>query len=64
MVLSITNSNEGYIFVNQNSSLSVANYVAQLFPLFGQKEIDAVAAQYAELGTPAEQMTAIMEEGV
>ncbi len=63
MVLSVTNSNEGFIFVNQNGSLDVANYVAQLFPLFGQKEIDATIAQYAGLGTPPEQMTAIMGEG-
>ena len=50
--------------MNQNSSLGVANYVAQLFPLFGQKEIDAAAAQYAGLGTTFEQATAIMGEGV
>ena len=64
MLLSFTNSNEGFIFMNQNSSLGVANYVAQLFPLFGQKEIDAAAAQYAGLGTTFEQATAIMGEGV
>jgi hypothetical protein len=35
-----------------------------LFPLLGQKEIDAAAAQYAGLGTPLEQATIIMGEGV
>jgi len=64
MLLSFTNSNEGFIFMNQNISLSVADYVAQLFPLFGQKEIDATAAHYARLGTPREQVTAIVGEGI
>ncbi len=63
MLLSFTNSNEGFIYVNQNSTLSVANYIAQLFPLLGQKDIDAAASQYAGLGTPIEQATAIMGEG-
>ncbi|KAF8344952.1 Alpha/Beta hydrolase protein [Amanita rubescens] len=64
MLLSFTNSDEGFIFMNQNSTSSVSNYVAQLFPLFGQKEIDAAAAQYAGLGTPIEQATAIMGEAI
>lgn len=63
-MLSFTNSDEGSLFVNQSSSVDVANYVAQLFPLFGQKEIDAAAALYAGLGTPLAQATAIMGEGV
>jgi hypothetical protein len=62
MLLSFSSSNEGFIFINQNNTLSVVDYVAQLFPLFGQKEIDATAAQYAGLGTPFEQVTAIMGE--
>jgi len=49
--------------MNQNSSLSVSNYIAQLFPLLGQKEIDAAASQYEGLGTPIEQATVIMGEG-
>lgn len=44
--------------------MDVANYVAQLFPLFGQKEIDAAAALYAGLGTSLAQATSIMGEGV
>ena len=64
MLLSFTNSDEGFAFVNQSASVDVANYVAQLFPLFGQKEIDAATAHYAGTGTPLEQATAIMGEGV
>ncbi|KAF8344962.1 alpha beta-hydrolase [Amanita rubescens] len=64
MLLSFTSSNEGFIFINQNNTLSVVDYVAQLFPLFGQKEIDATAAQYAGLGTPFEQVTAITGESI
>jgi len=64
ILLSFTNSNEGFVFVNQDSSPNVANYVAQLFPLFGQKDIDAAAAHYTGLGTPLEQVTAIMGEAI
>ena len=44
---------EGDIFVNQNTSdtIQVADYVSQLFPNFGRKEIDGVVEQYEGLGT-------------
>ena len=63
-MLSVTNSFEGNIFVNQKTSatVQVADYVSQLFPNFGHREIDAAAAQYAGLGTNIFQMEAIVGE--
>jgi hypothetical protein len=64
ILLSVTNSFEGTIFVNQSTSatVQVADYVSQLFPNFGPREINAAAAQYAGLGTNIFQVNAIMGE--
>ena len=59
MLLSITNSHEGNVFVNQ-STTDITNFVTQLFPLFGKKEIEAVVTEYSELGSPADQANDIM----
>ena len=50
--------------MNQNTSatVQVADYVLQLFPNFGPQETNAVAAQYAYLGTNIFQVNAIMGE--
>ena len=63
-LLSVTNTFEGTIFVDQNTSatVQVADYVSQLFPNFGNPEINAAAAQYAGLGTNIFQVDAIMGE--
>ena len=59
MLLSFTNSHEGNIFVNQ-SRTDITNFIAQLFPLFGKKEVEAVVAEYSKFGLPADQANAIM----
>ena len=63
-LLSFTNTFEGNIFVDQNTSatVQVADYVSQLFPNLGGPEINAAAAQYAGLGTNIFQVNAIMGE--
>ena len=63
-MLSVTNTFEGNIFVNQNTSatVQVADYVSQLFPNFGPQEISAAVAQYAGLGANIFQVDAIMGE--
>ena len=63
-LLSVTNTFEGNFFVNQNTSatVQVADYVSQLFPNFGQREIDEAVTQYAGLGTNIFQVNAIMGE--
>ncbi|KAF8622796.1 hypothetical protein AX15_006726 [Amanita polypyramis BW_CC] len=63
MLLSITNSHEGDIFVNQ-STTNITHYVAQLFPLFGEKEIRAVVREYSGFGSPANQTNAIMGDAI
>jgi hypothetical protein len=63
--MAVTNTFEGTAFVDASASstVQVPNYVAQLFPRFSQKEIDAAAAQYAGLGTPYQQVVGIQGEG-
>jgi hypothetical protein len=64
ILLSVTNTFEGTTFVNQNTSatVQVADYVSQLFPNFGPREINAAATHYAGLGTNIFQVNAIMGE--
>ena len=63
-MLSVTNTFEGTLFVNQSTAatVQVTDYVSQLFPGFGPAEINAVARQYAGLGTNIFQVNAIMVE--
>ncbi|PFH46612.1 hypothetical protein AMATHDRAFT_154314 [Amanita thiersii Skay4041] len=65
-LLAITNTNEGNIFVDQTTADSVqtANYVAQLFPHFGEAEIDKAVEQYAGVGTNIEKANTIMGEAI
>jgi hypothetical protein len=46
--------------VNQSAEYDVAEYVRNLFPLFGVEESNAAAALYASLGSPLDQVNAIM----
>ncbi|KAJ7653507.1 Alpha/Beta hydrolase protein [Mycena rosella] len=64
VLLSMTNANEGALFVNPSVEYDVAQYVQQLFPLFGAKEGAAAAAIYASLGSPLDQVNAIMKESI
>ncbi|KAJ6462025.1 Alpha/Beta hydrolase protein [Mycena vitilis] len=64
VILSVTNTNEGVLFVNQTAEYDVAEYASNLFPLFGARESNATAAIYKSLGTPLEQVTAIMAESI
>ncbi|KAJ7704489.1 Alpha/Beta hydrolase protein [Mycena rosella] len=64
ILLSMTNTNEGVIFVNQSVEYDVVQYVGQLFPLFGTEESAAVASIYESLGSPLDQVNAIMKESI
>ncbi|KAJ7134870.1 Alpha/Beta hydrolase protein [Mycena epipterygia] len=64
ILLSVTNAHEGNLFVNQSVDYDVAQYVRQLFPLFGAKESAAVASVYQSLGSPLDQVNAIMGESI
>ncbi|KAJ6462036.1 Alpha/Beta hydrolase protein [Mycena vitilis] len=63
VLLSVTNTNEGVIFVNQTAEYNVAEYAGNLFPLFGAKERNATASVYKLLGSPLDQVNLIMTEG-
>ncbi|KAJ7134759.1 alpha beta-hydrolase [Mycena epipterygia] len=62
ILLSVTNAHEGNIFVNQSVEYDVAQYVRELFPLFGAKESAAAASVYRSLGSPLDQVNAIIGE--
>ncbi|KAF8205833.1 Alpha/Beta hydrolase protein [Mycena galopus ATCC 62051] len=63
-ILSVTNSNEGFIFVPQTADFTVVNYAQQLFPLLSPAQARSVASAYSALGTPTEQVTAIYGESI
>ncbi|KAJ3568627.1 hypothetical protein NP233_g5589 [Leucocoprinus birnbaumii] len=65
-LLAVTNSFEGSIFVNSSTAdtVTVEDYVPNLFPELTQEHIDAVSAQYADLGAPIDQVRAIMGEAI
>jgi len=54
----VTNANEGGIFVDKVTT--TADYLANLFPQFGSKEIQAGTAAYAELGLSNIQQASLM----
>ncbi|KAG6895967.1 hypothetical protein C0992_011221, partial [Termitomyces sp. T32_za158] len=66
VLLSVTNTFEGFIFVDQSTAdtVTASEYVSQLFPKFGAPEIAMAAAQYADLGAPIDQVNAIQGEAI
>ncbi|KAL0945303.1 hypothetical protein HGRIS_000809 [Hohenbuehelia grisea] len=65
-LLAVTNTHEGNAFVNQStgSTVDVAQYASGLFPGFGDSEGTAAAQAYADVGTPLDQVNAIMGESI
>ena len=57
----MSNKNEGYIHVNSNQTLPIADYVSRLFPEMTSLQVQEAASVYEEYGTPVEQ--AIMAMG-
>jgi len=63
----VTNVNEGDIFIDQatNTTVITLEYLANLFPQLGSKEIEAGTAAYAGLGlSNIQQAELIMGEGM
>jgi hypothetical protein len=63
--MSITNLNEGRIFVDQDSSISanVTEYILQLFPLISSEDANTAAGLYASTGLPpVNQSTLVQSE--
>ncbi|KAJ3562066.1 hypothetical protein NP233_g9805 [Leucocoprinus birnbaumii] len=65
-LLSVTNTFEGTVFVNLNTSSTVQTplYLANLFPNFGDAQLNKGVAQYANQGLPIDQAIAIMGESI
>ncbi|KAF9064636.1 Alpha/Beta hydrolase protein [Rhodocollybia butyracea] len=63
-LLSITNTNEGNIFVNQTDPMSASIYSSMLFPKFGPQQANQSAQLYEDLGMPIEQNNLIMGESI
>ncbi|GLB44903.1 putative type-B carboxylesterase lipase family protein [Lyophyllum shimeji] len=63
-LLSITNSLEGFIFINESQISTASDYISQLFPHFGTPEITKATALYADMGNPFSQAVAIMGEAI
>ncbi|KDR78749.1 hypothetical protein GALMADRAFT_63744 [Galerina marginata CBS 339.88] len=68
IVYSVTNTFEGINFLNASTAatLQVPTYVSQLFPNFGNNEVQAAVAQYANagLGSNFNQAVGIMGESI
>ena len=62
----MTNTFEGEIFVNANftDNITLTDYVAELVPQFDESQIQAVVAQYTDIGldTVLEQAIGVMGE--
>ncbi|KAK0441068.1 Alpha/Beta hydrolase protein [Armillaria borealis] len=65
-LMSITNANEGSLFVNAStaSTVQVPEYLTQLFPSLSAQHLDVAVAKYSGLGAPIDQVTAIMGESI
>ncbi|KAK0441071.1 Alpha/Beta hydrolase protein [Armillaria borealis] len=65
-LMSVTNTNEGGIFVNSSTAgtVQVPQYLTQLFPNLSAQNRDVAVTKYSSLGTPIEQVTAIMGETI
>ncbi|KAK0211203.1 Alpha/Beta hydrolase protein [Desarmillaria ectypa] len=66
VLMSVTNSNEGGIFVDSSTAdtVQVPEYLTQLFSNLGSQHRDVAVTKYSGLGTPIEQVTAIMGETI
>ena len=52
ILLSVTNTDEGYIFVNTaNPPTNLSNYVTELFPLIDSVTVQAILQQYENVST-------------
>ncbi|KAK0482569.1 Alpha/Beta hydrolase protein [Armillaria novae-zelandiae] len=64
VLMSVANTNEGALFVDARTAgtVQVPEYLTQIFPNLSAQNRDVAVAKYSSLGTPIEQVTAIMGE--
>ncbi|KAF5359758.1 hypothetical protein D9756_003025 [Leucocoprinus leucothites] len=65
-LLAVTNTFEGALFVNMNTSSTVQtpSYLANLFPEFRDSQVEEGTTRYANQGAPIDQAVAIMGESI
>ncbi|KAK0239585.1 Alpha/Beta hydrolase protein [Armillaria nabsnona] len=65
-LMSITNANEGSLFVNQStaSTVQIPEYLTQLFPSLSAQNRNVAVEKYSGLGAPIDQVDAIMGESI
>ncbi|KAJ3990189.1 alpha/beta-hydrolase [Lentinula detonsa] len=63
-LLSVTNTNEGVIFVNETNPMNASLYASEVFPRFGPQEANATARLYAPFGSLFVQDELIMGESI
>ncbi|KAG9310069.1 Alpha/Beta hydrolase protein [Chiua virens] len=61
---SITNMDEGSLFVDQSLTISTEQYISELFPNIQASQATSLAALYAGLGTNVQQSNAVMGEAI
>ncbi|KAK0211189.1 Alpha/Beta hydrolase protein [Desarmillaria ectypa] len=66
VLMSITNSDEGGIFVDSSNpgTIQVPEYLTQLFPNLSDQNRAVAVAKYSSLGTPIEQAATILGESI
>ncbi|KAJ6508563.1 Alpha/Beta hydrolase protein [Mycena sanguinolenta] len=64
ILLSVTNANEGALFIDQTGDHDVADYVHNLFPLLGDEDSSAAASLYESFGPSIDQLNAILGESL
>ncbi|KAJ8592162.1 alpha/beta-hydrolase [Rhizopogon salebrosus TDB-379] len=63
-LLAVTNTHEGNIFVDQTTTLDVADYVMELFPNFGPVQAAGAVAMYHDQGNNVNQANLVMGESI
>ncbi|KAJ6463178.1 Alpha/Beta hydrolase protein [Mycena vulgaris] len=63
-LLAVTNTFEGTIFVDQNTTVTAAQYSLNLFPGFGTAQAETVGELYADVGNQLFQVDAVQAESI
>ncbi|KIK45295.1 hypothetical protein CY34DRAFT_22614 [Suillus luteus UH-Slu-Lm8-n1] len=63
-LFSVTNSQEGNLFVNQSTTLDIEDYVKTLFPNFGSAQVAGAVIMYQNHGSNVDQAKLVMGESI
>ncbi|KAG2064949.1 alpha/beta-hydrolase [Suillus decipiens] len=63
-LLAVVNSHEGNIFVDQSTTMSVADFITTIFPNFSPAQITGAAAMYQNMGSNVNQANLAMAESM